>query len=210
MCLILSDFSTFLSLLTIFSLIIVSLPLAHRLHLPRCGGQSPCATLLKTLAPWQRLPHHTEATVNHTSRNPWSRMGPRMTSSTMTSPSARRSLYHCSPRSEKMMRAVDEPVTLKKKVCRPDLSSSVGHDRMGRPVVNPFDSQIPNVREIPSTTNGKRTNHPDAPGNDTNGNTTKRPDPGKIEHRQATFGPSPLPSWPVLFRRFGLKLKTKN
>ena len=29
------------------------------------------------------------------------------------------SLHHCSPRSEKMMRAVDEPVTLKKKVCRP-------------------------------------------------------------------------------------------
>ena len=37
----------------------------------------------------------------------------------MTPPSARRSLHHCSPTSEKMMRAVDEPITLKKKVCRP-------------------------------------------------------------------------------------------
>ena len=47
--------------------------------------------------------------MNHTSRNPRSGKGHRMTSTTMTSPSARRSL----------MRAVDEPVTLKKKVCRP-------------------------------------------------------------------------------------------
>ena len=30
------------------------------------------------------------------------------------------------------------------------LSSSVSHDVTGRPVVKPFDSQIPNVREIPS------------------------------------------------------------
>ena len=37
----------------------------------------------------------------------------------MTIPSAWRSLHHCSPRSEKMMRAVDEPITLMKKVCRP-------------------------------------------------------------------------------------------
>ena len=29
-------------------------------------------------------------------------------------------------------------------------SSSVSHKRTGRPVVKPFDSQIPNVREIPS------------------------------------------------------------
>ena len=105
------------------------LPPAHQLHLPRCGGQIPCALqLLRTLAP---LPSTTLSQVmspttttfrrllNHTSRNPRSRMGSRMTSSTMTSPSARRSLHHCSPRSEKMMRAVDEPITLKTKVCRP-------------------------------------------------------------------------------------------
>ena len=50
--------------------------------------------------------HISEATEPHT-RNPRSGMGPRMTSSTITSPSARRSLHHCSLRSEKTMRAVD-------------------------------------------------------------------------------------------------------
>ena len=71
-----------------------------------------------------------------------------MTSSTMTSPSALRSLYHCSPRSEKMMRAVDEFITLMTKVCRPSQSSSVGH-RTRRPVGKHFDSLISNVRENP-------------------------------------------------------------
>ena len=58
-------------------------------------------------------------TVRPKSRNPRSSSGPRMTSGTMMSPSARRSLHHCSPRSEKMMRAEDKFITLKKKVCRP-------------------------------------------------------------------------------------------
>ena len=57
--------------------------------------------------------------LNRTSRNPQARMGPRMTSSTMTSPSAIRSLHHCSPRSEETMRAVDELITLKTKSCCP-------------------------------------------------------------------------------------------
>ena len=104
-------------------------PPGHQLHLPRCGGQIPCALLLmRTLA---LLPSTTLSQVisptsttprrllNHTSRNPRSRMGPSMTSSTMTSPSAWRSLHRCSPRSEKMMRAVDELITLKTKVCPP-------------------------------------------------------------------------------------------
>ena len=104
------------------------LPRAHQLHLPPCCGQIPCAlSLMRILAP---LPSTTLSQVlspttatswrllNSTSRNPRSRIGPRMTLSTMTSPSVRRSLHHCSPRSEKMMRAVDQPITLKK-VCRP-------------------------------------------------------------------------------------------
>ena len=79
------------------------LPSAHQLHLPGRGGQIPCALpLMRTLTP---LPSTTLSQVmspttttsqrllNHTSRNPRSRMGPRMTSSTMTSPSARRSLH---------------------------------------------------------------------------------------------------------------------
>ena len=47
-----------------------------------------------------------------------------------------------------MMRAVDELITHKTKVCRPSQSLSVGH-RTVRPIVEQFDSQIPNVREIP-------------------------------------------------------------
>ena len=105
------------------------LPPAHQLHLPRFG-QIPCALqLMGTLAP---LPSTTLSQVmspttttsrrplNRTSRNPQARTGPwtRMTSSTMTPP-AWRSHHHCSPRSEKMMRGVDELITLTTKVCRP-------------------------------------------------------------------------------------------
>ena len=46
------------------------------------------------------------------------------------------------------MRAVDEPITLKTKVCR--LVSRRPSVRTERPVVKQFDSQIPNVRDIPS------------------------------------------------------------
>ena len=103
----------------------LNLPPAHQLHLPRCGGQIPCAhSLMRTLA---LLPSATLSQVmspttttsrrllNHTSRNPRSRMCPRMTSSTMTSPSGRCFLHRCSPRSEKMMRAVDKPVTVSRR-----------------------------------------------------------------------------------------------
>ena len=56
--------------------------------------------------------------LNPTSSNPRLRMGPRMTSSTMTPQSARRSLHHCSPESEKMMRAVDEGFVVQSVVVR--------------------------------------------------------------------------------------------
>ena len=90
------------------------------------GRESGCELcLMRTLAP---LPSTTLSQVmsptsttsrrplNRTSRNPPTRTGPKMTSCAMTSPSAWRSLHHCSPTSEKMMRAVDELMT---KVCRP-------------------------------------------------------------------------------------------
>ena len=106
-------------------------PPGHQLLHPRCGGQIPCALqLMRTLAP---LPSTTLSQVmspttttsrrllNRTSRNPSARTGPwtRMTLRTMTTTSAWRSLHHCSPKSEKMMRAVDELITLMTKVCRP-------------------------------------------------------------------------------------------
>ena len=104
-------------------------PPGHQLHLPRCEGQIPCALQpVRTLA---LLPSTTLSQVmspttttsrrllNRTSRNPPARTGPWMTSSTVTTPSALRSLHHCSSRSEKIQRAVDELITLMTKVCRP-------------------------------------------------------------------------------------------
>ena len=76
----------------------------------------PSTTLSQVMSPTTTT---SRRLLNRTSRNVRSRMGPRMTSSKMTSQSARRSLHHCSPRSEKMMRAVDDLFTLKTKVCRP-------------------------------------------------------------------------------------------
>ena len=86
--------------------------------------------------------------LNRTSRNPRSRRGHRMTSSTMTSPSAR----HSSPlfteeREDDASRrrayhSQDEGLSSSQ-------SSSAIHYRTERPVVKPFHSQLPNVREIP-------------------------------------------------------------
>ena len=84
-----------------------------------CNGAKPlCATPLRTLAPWPRtsLPQVISPTsttsrrlMSNTSRSPRASSGSPMTSTTMTSPSARCSLTH----------AEDEPITLKKKACRP-------------------------------------------------------------------------------------------
>ena len=144
--------STFLSLLTIFSLIILSFLLATNIIFHDVVDKFPVHSSanedLGTLAEYDLLTgyepndyHISEAAEPYIEES-----SPRMTSSTMTSPSPRRSLHHCSPRSEKMMRGVDEPITLK----TTSQSSSVSHDRTVRYVVKPFDSQIPNVREIPS------------------------------------------------------------
>ena len=65
----------------------------------------------------------------------------------MTTPSAERSLHHCSLRSDKNQRAVDKLITLLKKVSRP-VSLSVGHVRKARPV-NELSSQSSSVSENP-------------------------------------------------------------
>ena len=94
------------------------LPSARQLHLPGCGGQTPCVLPLRTLAPWPRtsLPQVMSPTttssqrlMSNTPRSPRASTGSLMTSTTMTSPSVRPSL----------MRAEDEPITLKKKAYRP-------------------------------------------------------------------------------------------
>ena len=98
----------------------------------------PRTTISKLMSPTTTT---SRRLMNPTPRNPRSSSGPRMTSSTMTSPSARRSLHHRSPRSEKKI-SHDEGLSS----C---LSSSVSHDRTERPVVKPFDAQISSVQEIP-------------------------------------------------------------
>ena len=120
-----------------------------------CVGQIPCAhQLMRTLAP---LPSTTLSQVMRpTTTTYWTvhpgilrrERVPEWLLSTMTTPSAWRSLHHCSPRSEKMMRAVDEVNHSHDEGLSSSQSSSVGH-RTGRPVVEQFDSQIPHVRENP-------------------------------------------------------------
>ena len=57
--------------------------------------------------------------LTFSSRSPPATAGPRicMTRRSVTTPSAERSLHHCSLRSEKIQRAVDKLITLLKKVC---------------------------------------------------------------------------------------------
>ena len=103
------------------------LPPAHQLHLPGCGGQIPCALqLMRSFAP---LPSTTLSQVmspttttsrrllNHPSRNPRSRMGPRMTSSTIGK--ALSSPLFTQEREDDACPRRAEPITLKTKVCRP-------------------------------------------------------------------------------------------
>ena len=100
----------------------------HQLLLPRCGV--PCALpLMRTLAP---LPSTTLSQVMSpttiTSRKPLNRTSRNPPATTALNSHdleyddytlAWRSLHHCSPRSDKMQRAVDEFITLMTKVCRP-------------------------------------------------------------------------------------------
>ena len=67
----------------------------------------------------------------------------------MTTPSAWRSLHHCSPWSEKSQRAVDKLITLLTKVYRPVSRRRSVMLEQGRPISDQFDSLIPNVRENP-------------------------------------------------------------
>ena len=59
--------------------------------------------------------------LKSSSRSPPATAGPQtcMTGKSVTTPSAERSLHHCSLKCEKIQRAVDELITLMTKVCRP-------------------------------------------------------------------------------------------
>ena len=66
------------------------------------------------------------------------------------SPSALRSPYHCSPRSEKMMRAVDELITLMTKVCRP-VSRRLSVIERGDPLWNSLTHKFQTSEKIRAT-----------------------------------------------------------
>ena len=119
------------------------LPTARQLQLPRCGGP---IHPLRTLAPWPRRtppqvmsPTTTslQRRMSSTPRSPRASNILPMTSTTMTSPSARRSLT----------RAEDEPITLTEEGLSSCLSSSVSHDRTGRPVDCSLGSQVSSAQE---------------------------------------------------------------
>ena len=151
---ILFDFSVFLSLLFIFSYRPV-FPPDQQLHFPRCGGQIPCALSLGTLAEYDPLTsyepkdyHISEATEPYIQESSGENgslndlgyddvtIGMALSSPLFTQEreddASRRRAYHS-----------------KEEGLSSSQSSSVGH-RTGRSVVKQFDSQIPNVKEIPS------------------------------------------------------------
>ena len=81
--------------------------------LPRMRSQALCPTSSTTT--------RSQRPLISSSRSPPATAGPQtcMTWRSMTTPSEEGSLHHCSPRSEKMQRAVDEIITLMTTVCRP-------------------------------------------------------------------------------------------
>ena len=68
---------------------------------------------------WAQLHRQRQDLMKYSSRTPPATAGPQtcMTWKSMTTPSAERSLYHCSLRSEKIQRAVDKLVTPLTNVC---------------------------------------------------------------------------------------------
>ena len=124
-------------------------PFARQLHLPGCGGQIPCALpLLRTLAPWPRtsLPQVMSPTttslqrlfcVDYTQKSLSEQRFPDdfdyndVTIGKTLLDACRRRADH----------SEEEGLSFR-------LSSSVSHDRTGRPCVAPFDSQVSSVQEI--------------------------------------------------------------
>ena len=153
------DYSTFLSLLTIFSLIILSFLLPSTSSSTMWWTNFLCILAnedLGTLAAYDPLtcyepndyhiseatePYIQESSVEHGSPNDFEyddvTIGKALSSPLFTQEreddASRRRAYH----------SQDEGLSSSQ-------SSSVSRDRTLRPVVKPFDSQIPNVREIPS------------------------------------------------------------
>ena len=112
-----------------------ALPTAFHLHLPWCRGLQPRALPLRTSVTWTSTtpPQVLSSTTNSSrrllsssTRSPWPSSSSLKTSTTMTSPSVRRFFNACRRRAD---HSEGEGLSS----CL--LSSSMSHDRTGRPVV---------------------------------------------------------------------------
>ena len=129
-------------------------PPGHHLHPPRCGGQIPCAFLLmRTLAP---LPITTLSQV----MSPTTTTSRRLLNRTSRNPPARTSLNDLeyddytigmTLRSEKMMRAVDELITLMTNVCRPVSRRRLSVIERGYPLWNSLTHKFQTSEKIRAT-----------------------------------------------------------
>ena len=133
------------------------------LHLLRFGAKPLCALRrMRSLALWSTThfsqvmsPSSSTTTTSQrplkfSSRSPPATPGPRtcMTPRFVTTPSAERSLHHCSVRSEKNQRGRRQAYHSLEESLLSSQSLSVGHVGTGRPV-NEFDSLVSSVRENP-------------------------------------------------------------
>ena len=127
-------YSLFCTLHLLSHLPLHSLDLHLRLHLP-CGlvrGEGHCALprmrsyalcpttfLSQVMSPTSSTTTTSQRPLKSSSRSPPATASPQlcMTWSSITTPSAERSLHQCSLRSEKIQRAVDELITLLTKAC---------------------------------------------------------------------------------------------
>ena len=95
-------------------------------HVGRFGENSPVrfrdwstTPLSQVMSPNSSTTTTSQRPLKFSSRSPPATAGPRtcMTLRSMSTPSAERSLHHCSLRSEKTQRAVDKLITLLTKAC---------------------------------------------------------------------------------------------
>ena len=124
-----------------------------RFALPRMRRLAfwPTTPLSPVMSPYSSTTTTSQRPLKFSTRSPPARAGLRacMTRRSVTTPSTERSLHHCSPRSEKIQRAMDKLITLLTKVCcqvSRRLSVMLEH---GRLVSDEFGSLISNVRENP-------------------------------------------------------------
>ena len=101
----------------------------------RCLTLWPTTALSQVMNPSSSTTTTSQRPLKFSSRSPPATAGPQicMTWRSMTTPSAERSLHHCSLRSEKNQRAVDKLITLLRKFVASQLLS-VCHVRTGSPV----------------------------------------------------------------------------